>query len=181
MLVFSFKWWQMMLCAGLRLRFFMHVHTLYMAKILWVKNCVYVKLKIWAVLECHCSRISYYRSRIICIQLSNNPYPSDITNTISQSASAHNSIQIIHICLDIKNSSLYSHDLDSDRMRKLSTPISSLLKVLHLHIRVLVFLLILNLSFLFNVVFWINRASSGQCFVIWLYYSKKQFVHDLLG
>jgi hypothetical protein len=57
-------------------------------------------------------------------------------------------------------------------MRKLSTPLSSLLKVLHLHIRVLVFLLILNLSFFFNVVFWINRASSGKCFVIWLYYSK---------
>jgi hypothetical protein len=56
---------------------------------------------------CHSSRISYYKLRIIRIELSNNPYPSDIANTksASASASAHNRIRIIHIRMDIKKSS----------------------------------------------------------------------------
>jgi hypothetical protein len=65
---------------------------------------------------CHSSRISYYKLRIICIKLSDNPYPSDIANTKSASASAHNRIQIIHIRMDIKNSSPNSHNSDSDRI-----------------------------------------------------------------
>jgi hypothetical protein len=54
--------------------------TIYIAKILWAKKIMYrQKISVWAV----CSRISYYRPRIIRIQLSDNPYLSDITNTIS--------------------------------------------------------------------------------------------------
>jgi hypothetical protein len=64
---------------------------------------------------CHSSRISYYKLRIIRIQLSDNPYPSDIVNTKSAFASAHHRIRIIHIHMDIKNSSLNSHNSDSDR------------------------------------------------------------------
>jgi hypothetical protein len=63
---------------------------------------------------CHSSRISYYKLRIIRIQLSDNPYPSDIANT--KSASAHNRIRIIHIHMDIKNSSPNPHNSDSDRI-----------------------------------------------------------------
>jgi hypothetical protein len=75
---------------------------------------------------CHSSRISYYKLRIIHIQLSDNPYPSDIANTEYASASAHNRIRIIHIRMDIKNSSPNPHNSDSDGMRKLSIPLSSL-------------------------------------------------------
>jgi hypothetical protein len=71
---------------------------------------------------CHSSQISYYKLRIIRIQLSDNPYPSDIANT--KSASAHNRIRIIHIRMDIKNFSPNSYNSDSDdQMRKLSTQV----------------------------------------------------------
>jgi hypothetical protein len=65
---------------------------------------------------CHSSRISYDKLRIISIQLSDNPYPLDIANTksVSASASAHNRIRIIHIRMDIKNSSPNSHNSDAE-------------------------------------------------------------------
>jgi hypothetical protein len=62
------------------------------------------------------SSIAYYKLRIIRIQLPDNPYPSDIANTKSTSASAHNRIRIIHIRMDIKSSSPNSHNSDSDMM-----------------------------------------------------------------
>jgi hypothetical protein len=63
---------------------------------------------------CHSNRTSYYKLRIIRIQLSDNPYPSNITNT--KSASAHNRIRIIHNRMDIKNSFPNPHYSDSDRI-----------------------------------------------------------------
>jgi hypothetical protein len=67
---------------------------------------------------CHSNRISYYKLRIIRIQLSDNSYPSNIANTksASASASAHNRIRIIHNRMDIKNSSPNPHNSDSDRI-----------------------------------------------------------------
>jgi hypothetical protein len=62
------------------------------------------------------SRISYYKPRIIYVQLSDNPYSPDFANTISYTASVYNRIQIIHICVDIKNSSPYPQNLDSDQI-----------------------------------------------------------------
>jgi hypothetical protein len=62
---------------------------------------------------CHSSQISYYKLRIIRIQLLDNPYPSDIANT--KSTSAHNRIRIVHIRMDIKNFSPNSYNSDSDR------------------------------------------------------------------
>ena len=53
------------------------------------------------------SRISYYKSRIIRVQLSDNPYPPDFANIISYSASVYNRIWIIHTCIDIKKNLLH--------------------------------------------------------------------------
>jgi hypothetical protein len=62
------------LCRTATRVFGAHSHTIYIAKILWAKNIVYNKRSVYN------SRISYYRHRIIHIQLLDNSYPSDITN-----------------------------------------------------------------------------------------------------
>jgi hypothetical protein len=51
--------------------------------------------------------LSYYKTQIIRVQLSDNPYPRDFANPIFYTTFAYNRIQIIYILMDITNTSPY--------------------------------------------------------------------------